>query len=121
MGFGEMGGQPGPHPDQMNSESIRENNSQNTSSQIMKGQNSPTVSSETKNESGDKTQNSNLGEQTDSKLQEKDEGKQKADSSDAEEEETYIRISGGTLTIINETGQDADGLDSNGNIYIDGG
>ncbi len=38
-----------------------------------------------------------------------------------DEEETYIRISGGTLTIINETGCDADGLDSNGSIYIDGG
>ena len=37
------------------------------------------------------------------------------------EKEPYIRISGGTLTIINETGQDADGLDSNGSIYIDGG
>lgn len=35
--------------------------------------------------------------------------------------DTYIRISGGSLTIINENGQDADGLDSNGNIYIDGG
>ena len=38
-----------------------------------------------------------------------------------EEEETYIRISGGTVTIINTTGNDADGLDSNGSIYIDGG
>ena len=36
-------------------------------------------------------------------------------------EETYIRISGGTVTIINENGNDADGLDSNGSIYIDGG
>ena len=36
-------------------------------------------------------------------------------------EETYIRISGGTITIINENGNDADGLDSNGSIYIDGG
>ena len=36
-------------------------------------------------------------------------------------EETYIRISGGTVTIINENGQDADGLDSNGSIYIEGG
>ena len=36
-------------------------------------------------------------------------------------EETYISISGGTLTIINETGNDADGLDSNGNIDISGG
>ena len=35
--------------------------------------------------------------------------------------ETYIRISGGTVTIINENGNDADGLDSNGSIYIDGG
>ena len=39
----------------------------------------------------------------------------------SEEKETYIRISGGTLTIINETGRDADGLDSNGSIYIEGG
>ncbi len=38
-----------------------------------------------------------------------------------EAEETYIRISGGTVTIINENGNDADGLDSNGSIYIDGG
>ena len=38
-----------------------------------------------------------------------------------EEEETYIRITDGTVTIINTTGNDADGLDSNGSIYIDGG
>lgn len=43
------------------------------------------------------------------------------DDTAADEKETYIRISGGTLTIINETGRDADGLDSNGSIYIDGG
>ena len=36
-------------------------------------------------------------------------------------EETYISISGGTITIINENGRDADGLDSNGSIYISGG
>ena len=42
-------------------------------------------------------------------------------SDDTEKEETYINISGGKLTIINETGQDADGLDSNGSIYINGG
>lgn len=34
---------------------------------------------------------------------------------------TYIRIGGGILTIINTNGRDADGLDSNGDIYIDGG
>jgi hypothetical protein len=33
----------------------------------------------------------------------------------------FIRISGGSLTIVNETGRDADGLDSNGDIYITGG
>ncbi|MBR1597856.1 MAG: carbohydrate-binding domain-containing protein [Lachnospiraceae bacterium] len=38
-----------------------------------------------------------------------------------EAEETYINISGGKLTIINNEGQDADGLDSNGDIYINGG
>ncbi len=39
----------------------------------------------------------------------------------AAEELSEIRISGGEITIINETGRDADGLDSNGNIYISGG
>ena len=39
----------------------------------------------------------------------------------ANDEETYISISGGRVTIINETGNDADGLDSNGDIFISGG
>ncbi len=38
-----------------------------------------------------------------------------------EDTENYIRISGGTITIINEKGNDADGLDSNGDIFISGG
>lgn len=42
-------------------------------------------------------------------------------TTESTEEETYIRISGGKITIINGTGNDADGLDSNGSIYIDGG
>ncbi len=32
-----------------------------------------------------------------------------------------IHINGGEITIVNETGRDADGLDSNGSIYIAGG
>lgn len=36
-------------------------------------------------------------------------------------EETYVLIAGGTLTILNENGNDADGIDSNGNILITGG
>ena len=32
-----------------------------------------------------------------------------------------IRIKGGDITIINPSGRDADGLDSNGDIYIEGG
>ena len=39
----------------------------------------------------------------------------------ADEAETYIRITGGTITIINDSGSDADGLDSNGSIYLEGG
>lgn len=46
---------------------------------------------------------------------------QATDGSSSGQEEPYIRFSGGTLTIINKTGRDADGLDSNGSIYIDGG
>lgn len=38
-----------------------------------------------------------------------------------EDEETYVKITDGTITIINETGQDADGIDSNGDILITGG
>ena len=36
-------------------------------------------------------------------------------------QDTWILISGGSLTILNESGIDADGLDSNGNITITGG
>ncbi len=46
---------------------------------------------------------------------------QTGDGNSSGEEEAYIRMCGGTLTVINETGQDADGLDSNGSIYIEGG
>ena len=35
--------------------------------------------------------------------------------------ESWIRISGGDLLIVNESAQDADGLDSNGDILISGG
>lgn len=38
-----------------------------------------------------------------------------------EDDSTWVRISGGSLTIINENGRDADGIDSNGDIYISGG
>ena len=36
-------------------------------------------------------------------------------------ENSVIRIAGGDITIINPSGRDADGLDSNGDIYIEGG
>lgn len=39
----------------------------------------------------------------------------------SETEETYVRISGGTIRIVNETATDADGIDSNGSVYITGG
>lgn len=43
-----------------------------------------------------------------------------ADGTD-EDEETYIRVTGGNILIVNEDARDADGLDSNGSIYIEGG
>lgn len=36
-------------------------------------------------------------------------------------ETPWIHISGGTLTILNDSGRDADGIDSNGDIIISGG
>ena len=38
-----------------------------------------------------------------------------------EDDATWIRISGGSLTIINATGRDADGIDTNGDLIITGG
>ncbi len=36
-------------------------------------------------------------------------------------DETWIRISGGSITVINDSARDSDGLDSNGDIIITGG
>ena len=36
-------------------------------------------------------------------------------------EETYVLVAGGSLTIINTEAEDADGIDSNGSLYITGG
>lgn len=41
--------------------------------------------------------------------------------SDSESEECYVLINGGNITIINETANDADGIDSNKDIIINGG
>ena len=42
-------------------------------------------------------------------------------SAESSASDTWIHISGGSLTILNGTGRDADGLDSNGDILISGG
>ena len=44
-----------------------------------------------------------------------------ADTDAADASETYVLITGGSLTIVNADAQDADGIDSNGSIYITGG
>ena len=46
---------------------------------------------------------------------------QTANIDDTEDEECWIRVSGGSLTVVNENARDADGLDSNGDIFISGG
>lgn len=62
-------------------------------------------------------------EQTAEEIQSSETAAEETQSSEtaAEEEETYISISGGTITIINDSGRDADGLDSNEDIRISGG
>lgn len=44
-----------------------------------------------------------------------------SDSKEDGDEETWIHISGGNITVLNSSGRDADGLDSNGDIIITGG
>ena len=47
---------------------------------------------------------------------------QNADTGEGETDaESWIHISGGSITIVNKTARDADGLDSNGDILISGG
>lgn len=47
---------------------------------------------------------------------------QRVNSSDeSEDSETWIHISGGSITVVNADARDADGLDSNGDIVISGG
>ena len=48
-------------------------------------------------------------------------GGQSGSAETAESTETWIRISGGSVTVVNEKATDADGLDSNGDIIITGG
>ncbi len=49
-------------------------------------------------------------------------GGEKSDSTNGNTSVTpTVTISGGTLTIINKDGNDADGIDSNGSVYISGG
>ena len=43
------------------------------------------------------------------------------EDTDADADETWVHISGGTITIVNDRAQDADGIDSNGDIVISGG
>ena len=45
----------------------------------------------------------------------------KDEEASEEEDDSYVRISGGTVTIINENANDSDGIDSNKDIYISGG
>ncbi len=40
---------------------------------------------------------------------------------ETENEECWIHIGGGSLTVVNKTARDADGLDSNGDVVISGG
>ncbi len=47
--------------------------------------------------------------------------KQSADDTFSEDSECWIRISGGSIYIQNDTARDADGLDSNGDVIITGG
>ena len=47
--------------------------------------------------------------------------RQEPQDAETEDEETWLHVSGGSLTIINGTGNDADGIDSNGDILITGG
>ncbi|MBQ6362708.1 MAG: carbohydrate-binding domain-containing protein [Lachnospiraceae bacterium] len=66
-------------------------------------------------DAAESTQEENAAQSEENAAQSKEETVQ------SQEETSCIRISGGEITIINDSGRDADGLDSNGDIYISGG
>lgn len=57
-----------------------------------------------------------FGEESDGKA-----ASENVENAVSENEETWIHISGGNITILNSSGRDSDGLDSNGDIIITGG
>lgn len=54
-------------------------------------------------------------------MEQQNEKSQASEQTTVTADETYILIAGGTLTITNSSGMDADGIDSNGNILVTGG
>ena len=102
--FGKMGGErPGGNPN------MRPGEAPPSMEETTAGEAPPSMEETTAAESEDKRKTDQTGTAA------KAEDDQKAD------EETWIKINGGNLLIVNETGQDADGIDSNGDIYINGG
>ncbi len=71
-------------------------------------------------QNGERPQKPNETESTDG-AKGNDLSKEDKSSEEEEDVEAYVSISGGRLTIINSTARDADGIDSNGDIYISGG
>ena len=63
------------------------------------------------------------GEEADvGSVQSSDDGENGDNTENPEDDtETWVHISGGTLTILNDNARDADGIDSNGDILITGG
>ena len=113
MGPGNMNGGPPPLPPNHGGNSTGDNSSNTNDSTNNTSSRPPLPPDHGGSNMGDNSSNTNDSTNNMSLATE--------DNSSLEEKETYIRISGGNLTIINENGRDADGLDSNGSIYIDGG
>ena len=113
MGPGNMSGGPPPLPPNHGGSNTGDNFSNSNDDTNNMSSRPPLPPNHGGNSTGDNSSNTNDSTNNTSSETE--------DNSSLEEKETYIRISGGNLTIINENGRDADGLDSNGSIYIDGG
>ncbi|MDO4623463.1 MAG: carbohydrate-binding domain-containing protein [Eubacteriales bacterium] len=115
-GFGGFGGGPG------NSETASEdiqNSSEESEEQAEKEQTEKSEGERPEMSGGEMPEMPNGG------VTEKPGDSSEADTESTETaEETVtptVTISGGSITIINKNGMDADGIDSNGNVYINGG
>ena len=116
---GPGGGQGGPRDKGGQTPTANSSQSTNTEGESAKQESRGDQASSSKvSSSSSQSSSSNVGGgQTSAQSQ----GAQSKDAQSQSAESPWLHVSGGSITIVNDSGRDADGLDSNGDLIISGG